>query len=877
MKSQNLLLKMMLAISTTTVFSGCTKTEKTIVMQSPEVVKVEVLKPTELPLLVSSADWQPLENLLLNTGLPTETKISIAKNYIQAIAEKYNLTQDQIASEASRAFHLTSNEDATNNINSNMEKVADAIASVRSEAAAFLNIPQVRKNMYSDVRFYSESSRIQNLRQSDFVDKMKIEVLQRQVEKQTFHIFSGFQKQAEQAAEDLLIEMAKSDRRNFDNKMVEIAKMDKAQAEIESLRYAANIVHNINNVDDKTKVIMAGFVLEQVKKASEDKDNFENAIRLKIDNPDVSKAADTLSKLAGTLSKFSNNKKEQLLDMQKQLEKFSKNGELKIDLTTLTGDPNFQQKMADYGKKYAGYVDGGRELLQLAKQFGVDPTAIKQVESGLNYVDTGVKLVSAISSSNPIAIVSVVGSALGVAGMGSAEDRNQRQMQAKMDLMLSLQQRTIAELEETREDIHAIGRSLAATQIMIGNLSAQIADSSQKIYNELRLVHSDVEQIKEMVQADLRDGLSSCFLFEKQMVDYSPVDVVLSPTRGLQSNMDRCLTTLSEIDVKSNVSMAKLRSTQINTDGDVFERALNSFNKSFDNQIDKVVFNINPVETFFELVKFKNDLGKYQINEDMYSFLLTLKNAKANHIVDSAYVAAMANSVVATAPTIGLYNVSKGANIFDLVKINKKSTADFSKTIENIFNVVNLNIWQMSLMSGSGLLFMTEAEVADVNNNLPPVCEPHVNIDSLQCFLRSDALVRKNYLKNYFKKELALKGKSENEYVYWTLRSPYDNETDYLEVLLKILKEVFPSHWDLKIENVNGINSITANVAGVRTLIPTSEEMKDGSINYRPEMKYLLVARENLLDLYTEMNMNAIKDESVRRILVDNIIKKSLY
>ena len=66
-------------------------------------------------------------------------------------------------------------------------------------------------------------------------------------------------------------------------------------------------------------------------------------------------------------------------------------------------------------------------------------------------------------------------------------------------------------------------------------------------------------------------------------------------------------------------------------------------------------------------------------------------------------------------------------------------------------------------------------------------------------------------------------------------------------------------------------------MAGVRTLIPTSEEMKDGSINYRPEMKYLLVARENLLDLYTEMNMNTIKDESVRRILVDNIIKKSLY
>lgn len=865
--------KIVLIVSAIAFLGACTKTEKTILTepQSPPTVKNEELKPVEIRETVTSSDWLPLEQLLLNTGLPTESKISISKNYIQAIALKYHLNQEQIESEVARAFHLISDEEMSNN----MEKISEAVAEVRMSAAAHLNIPQLKKGAASDVRFFAESNRIQNLRQTDFIDKMKIEVLQRQVEAQTFHVFSSFQRQAEQAAEDLLIEMAKSDRQSFDLKMTELAKMDQANAEVESLRYAAVLMQRYSHVDEKTKVVMAGFIFDQVKKASNNKENFENSIRLKIDNSDVSQAANSLSKLAGALSKFSNNKKEQLLDLQKQLDRFSKNGEVKIDLTTLTGDPNFQQKMAEYGKKYAGYVDGGRELIQLAKQFGVDPNAVKKVEDGLNFVDKGVRLVTAISSSNPIAIVSAVGSALGVAGAGSVEDMNQRQMQAKMDFMLSLQQRTISELENTHEDVKAIGQSLAKTQILIGSLSVQIADSSQKIYNELRLVHSDVEQIKEMVQADLRDGLSSCFLFEKQMASYSPVSIVLDPTRGVRSNMDRCLATLSEIDVKSNVSMAKLRSTLINTDGDVFERALNSYR--YDNKIDKVIFNINPVETVSELLKFKEDLPKFIIGEDFYAFLVSLKSEKANHIVDSSYVTAMTTSVVATAPAIGLYNVSNGSNIFELVKINQKSTADFAKTIENIFNVVNLNIWQMSLMSGTGPFFMTEDEVRDVNTKEIPVCEAHVNTDSIQCFLRSDELVRKNFLKYFFKKELALKGKSETEYVYWTLRSPYDNETDYLEVLLKILKDVLPTHWDLKIEKINGNNSVTANVAGIRTIIPTSEEMKDGSVNYRPEMKYLLVARENLLDLYTDMNLNTIKDESVRRMLVHNIIKKSIH
>jgi hypothetical protein len=78
--------------------------------------------------------------------------------------------------------------------------------------------------------------------------------------------------------------------------------------------------------------------------------------------------------------------------------------------------------------------------------------------------------------------------------------------------------------------------------------------------------------------------------------------------------------------------------------------------------------------------------------------------------------------------------------------------------------------------------------------------------------------------------------------------------------------------WDFKNEN----GKVTAKVGMDRVEIPTKSEILAAKFDHRNELKYLLAARANLIEVLADMKQNRIADEPIRRLLMLATVKKAL-
>ncbi len=848
-----------------TEMSGESIAEKIQVIQpqTRDYKKIFQIAPNGVPVL-SESDFQKLEYFLLNSTFPTKTKINIIQEYISYLSEKNKIDKFEVVKQFEYYFQVPTENDLLIKLSS----IKSGLMNQQQQISIQSGIP-ILKNTTTDkqdMNFLSDFSEVKRLQTLNYYQQLKLDLLSQKAQTTSATVFRTIDAQANKLASDTLAALAKNKEKDMVDKIKWISTLKEKEASIESIKLAAQLAEKTDAKDEKEKKSTTIYYYEVIKEAAKDPEKFNNDLLLKVNDPKVLESAKKFSKVSGILAKYSESKREKLLDISKQLGQFSKDGIVKIDLTDITKDEKFKEKADAFGKKVSGYLEDGQELLNFAKGAGVDPEICDKAQTVIDVAGKGVQLVTAFASSNPIAIMGAVSSvfSLGSSSGPTKAELEMKQMQAKMDMMITLQNRTLDELSKARQDIIEIRNSIADTQKLIGSLSVQIAEGNKILFDEIEMVSGVVKQVRDLVQSGLRQDASTCISLDVQ--DKQPIEFLVDSDRYYEISIDKCLSSMTSLNLNIKSNMDVFKSIKKETEGDLYKRAI-SINKNNLNEFKANAFSLNPV---FSVYSFLEKLNETYLVANKQTQILSdyvrKENSRSDDLLDVEYLTAYASSVTKLAPYLSVYSTGMKNNISDFITASLGRMDNILIPYTKLLDVLNVAIFQMSYMSGVVSADMTTDEMHAFNNafDTKTKCELDKDLENKYCFFHGNETARKNLLKLQFVKELKQKF---NSVVAYTNLVDMD-----LDRTQKSLSKAFDSSWDFKIEN----GQVTTKVGMDRMPIPTNEDIQSAKFENRIELKYLLAARNNLIELLSDMKQNRIPDESTRRLLMMATLKKAL-
>lgn len=840
--------------------------------------KIHVIQPQERPLPANSplvkADLHKLEYFLLNTGFPTKTKVDIIQEYITFLSETLHVPRMQVVRSIEDYFQVPTEGEILEKLTAAKTALLDLQANIASQAG----IP-TRTGLSTNFNFdfLSDSEEITRLRTKNFYQQMRLELAVQKAQKNNGVVFKALDEHAQKLASDTMASLAASQLKDAQDKIKWMSTLREKEARIESLKYAAELASQVAQSSENEKKAMTAYFYEEIQKGIKDPEKFNNDLLLKVNDAKTQNAAAGFSKIAGILAKYSEEKRDLLLDISGQLNRFSSDGIIKIDLTDITKNPAFKKQADEFGKKVSGYVDDGQQLLNIAKGLGVDSEICDKAQQGLDLAGKGVQLVKAFASSNPIAIIGAVSSVFGAGsvfgGAGSTQQEiEMKQMQAKMDLMITLQNRTLDEIQKTRQDLAELRKSMADTQKLIGELSVQIADANKVLFEELESVSGVVKQVRDLVQSSLRQDSSACISIETK--EKRPVEYILDSDRFNELSLDKCMSSMASLELSLKPSLDIYKSIKKESDGDMYSRAIITANHA-KLEFRTIAYSLNPINS---VASFFHDMSdrNIQINETSQKLVqfVVKENYRPDDFLDAQYLTAYTSAALKLAPYLSAYSIGIKDNIGDLVNARLGKVDNFSEPYTKLLGFLNSAIVQMTYLSGVYLVGLSNAELSVINNTTIKAtdCLVDKNLSEKACFLHLNELARKNFLKAQLVKSLEESFKTVNVFLNLVDDNPDKTVANLKSSLDTAVDANGARIWDFKNEN----GKVTAKVGMDRVEIPTKSEILAAKFDHRNELKYLLAARANLIEVLADMKQNRIADEPIRRLLMLATVKKAL-
>jgi hypothetical protein len=240
--------------------------------------------------------------------------------------------------------------------------------------------------------------------------------------------------------------------------------------------------------------------------------------------------------------------------------------------------------------------------------------------------------------------------------------------------------------------------------------------------------------------------------------------------------------------------------------------------------------------------------------------------------------------LIQVSPTVNLYeqfktpNEEMGSNPLDVLNsmMQPKGTL-YLKWLGNLMQLVNTNISQQVMLSGISLANTPVAQILATNKLDPSKvdCRQLDETSFLYCALDRNSDLLHNVLTYSLYNDLRNRTLPSVGYTYVT-SLPHSTDAE-LDAMITALKNSLSSPWPLTKGTLpDGTPWIFTQLANKPVPIPTGQELSQGIIQYRPELKYLLAARENLIDLMTEMRLNEVSDEDVKNQFALKVIKDAL-
>lgn len=822
---------------------------------------------------ISRQDLVRLENFLLNSSFPTVNKVNVIQEYVNYLSEKYNVTRFEVVREIEDYFQVP----VEGEILAKLKIARPFLTGLKNNIAANSGIIKPINELVSEKIFFAaDSEDVKSLRNLNYYEQLKLEMAIQKAQKTSLAVFKSFDEDAKKLANQALADIAKTKQKDLVDKVKWIATLKEKEKRVESLKLAAEMASKTDINDESEKKAMTAYFYSAIQEGAANPKQFDNDLLLNITDPKILNSAANLGKISRVIAKYSEAKRDKLLDVSKQLNQFSKDGQLKIDLTDLTGNPEFKKHANEFGKKVAGYVDDGQELLNIAKVVGVDPEFCDKAQQAIDVVGKGVQLVAALSSPNPLAVVGAVSGLLGGGSMlgstgPSRTELELKQLQAKMDMMITLQNRTLDEIAKTRQDIEDLKKLTIKLVELVGSLSEQVAESSRVLFNEIEMVSGVVKQVRELTQSSLRLASSMCITMDAYD-DYSYVSTN-SSDRAFKINLDQCLRSMIAVDYLSKPQLDIFKSTDKEASGDIYLRSmrlakLNLQNKANDAQESFKYYSLalNPISNIKNYISDLNSL--LFISSSSAKNLVDYthrEQARSDDLLDFSYVTAFTNAVTKLAPFLTVYTTEVSSGVEGLVTDNIIKVDNLASSYDKILNLINLAIIQRSFMDGVQVSDFSIDEMKKMNAESDKNCSLNQDVDSKRCFFKLNKLARKNLLKLMLIKEMLQKNTSFDAYSGF-----YSTDS---QLLLTRMKSYFDNDiWKFEIKDAK----VMATVVGEYVEVPTAEEMTVPEFSYSLELKLLLAARENLIELLADMRQNRIPDEGVRRLLMQATLRKAL-
>lgn len=822
---------------------------------------------------INRQDLEKLEYFLLNSSFSTDSKISFIKEYINYLSDTYNISKDEVAKNIEDYFQLPTE----GNILNKLRTARPFLVNLKKDISVNLGIVKpIDDQMAEKIKFTADSDEIKKIRGLNYYEQLKLVMASQKAKKVSIAVFKSLDDDAKKLANQALADIAKNQQKDLADKVKWISTLKEKEKRVESLKLAAEMASQTDAKDEAEKKSMTAYFYSAIQEGVADPKQFSNDLLLNISDPKVLNSASKLGKISYVLSKYSETKRDKLLDISKQLNQFSQDGNVKIDLTNLTGDSEFKKHAGEFSKKVAGYIDDGQEILNLAKTFGVDPEFCDKAQQAIDLAGKGVKFVEALASPNPLAVVGAVSGLLGAGsafGQSSGPSRTElelKQLQAKMDLMITLQNRTLDEIAKTRQDIEDLKKLAIKLVELVGSLSVQVAESSQTLYNEIEKVYGAVNQTRELTKAILRSPLSNCFENDdlKSIKLFRPETLVSS----FKGHISGCFQAMSLIDYLDDSQINIFRSIDKEETGDLYKRSIQVFNADLKTRNKNEYFKfystaLNPVQS---LKNFLNDMApdsfyKSEALDKQVDFIRS-KQVRSDDYLEPSFLSAFVTNIIKFSPFYSLYQTDLlSGSLKDLLNADVQKADSVLFFYERILKFTNLSIIQRSFMDGVQISDISLDDMKKINAEPNKDCSLNQNIDSKKCFYQLNPIARKNLLKLLLVKEMQSKNRELN--VYTTLFGADTNET-------KILFENYFDNDTWLFEIIDG--KVKAKVAGVYEEVPTADDMIVPEFSYSLEMKLMLAARENLIELIADMKQNRIEDDDVRRLLMQATLRKAL-
>jgi hypothetical protein len=861
--------------------------------------------------IATAAELDKMRDFVNNSSMPLQAKSKLMSTYISALAQKYNVSRNSISQQVADYFQVQKDSSQGEDFSAKgLSKLTSAVSAVRSQVA-LENGAALTGNGTESMNLLAQTQAINVLRTSNLQEKLlSAQELRKEQIHQTQVLFQAIDTEAQKDADAIAATVAQAKLQDpSEQKTIaswkEIATdAEKTKAVMAGAQLADNVGKQLGFSDAQKKAMipyLANSVLKYGLGANLNKDSGKSTLTVSLADPKIRDAAGNLSKACDALAKFATSRKDSLNGIGQALSDFSKNGTVKVDVSGFINVDDLkklQDSAAKIDSKVTEYTNDAQTLVDVAGKIGVDPKILKIAADGIKAAHTAQSVLSAFVSPSPASIMNAVGSVFGGLGLGgpSADEI----MNAKLDSILNMQQEELNQLEDIKQGISAVQQELGQVETLIGEVSKQIADSSQVLYNQMINIESGIQQLAQMEQRTEREltGATDCDTLASALSQQKD-----SSGRGAGSFQLRSSLFSSDIDpylagcfrfvslINPPVTDTSSQFLDIghiadgNATGKEYAQVLQLTNLANNTDVNLPLIALNPLENFFDISKIYASGSTVQITGSLAA-TNALQNIAAyyqgqDELFDSLKVARYADLVTTVSPLVNLYqryqdpSEEPGANVASILDSMMQPESSYQEWLSHLMELVNINIAQQVLMSGVSVANTDIKTLLALNSTATSKIDCGTTIDPLYCLLSQNQDVRENILNYDLIRDLKNQQLGTIGYDYLT-NLPHSSDTD-LSSMLALIQSAFTSPWPLSPSKLpDGSSWISTQIANQSVPLPSGIDLSQGVIKYKPELNLLLATRENLLDLMTEMRLGDITDPVVKDQIFKQALKRAL-
>ena len=547
------------------------------------------------------------------------------------------------------------------------------------------------------------------------------------------------------------------------------------------------------------------------------------------------------------------------------------------------------EKREEFNQTVNSYLDGAAQVLNIAKNFGVEADLVNKVENAVNMGTQAFNAVAAFSSGNYLAGVSAISNICGFGGQRDiAGERHEQILNMLGDIYeeIGVIHQKLDWLKEGQERIMKAQQQLFDAVI---TLSEQVMTNHREVIEKLQEIQGDILYNRRLIADTILEDYPLC---DALVIDMNTGKEIINTGENLYPNHNDFVDLYNDFKNEYQICVTRQRKTrgingnfhtifhletykdEVNKVEDyitkIYNPALNFLTntneispKTFDERVSSLMspmVDVKGLETKIPEIIYADQRRFQRSFQILMDSLIAPSIVKmhTDYILNYHFYYQLIDSSTNNPFTLN--------ELLDLQDINRLSL----RALYESLSLVDISIAQQCLIGGDFLLFLM-SEVFKRQSNTPTEDDNGLFLEA-KTLIKYNSLLARNFIVYILRKEILANSSALN----YSIALSINNDSS-------LLKEITDFAWDFQWSenNIMSDNQIlqpkgwSAKIDDSYISLPQADELSMGKFIYPPDLYMLMSLRTRLLDEISSYNIfDGMSDN--KRLIFNEMVLNSI-